>query len=171
MPRFGPLEQTRLFVATLYSDGNIYLKARSRLIAEFGELLSESNTFPWEHSEHYRDELGWPIIRQFLAFNKSIDPLEIREIKLLTNKLEESFSTGKGRAVNLDPGYVTPAKVVLATTKNFVHRIYIGKGIYAEVTLFYNSKEKAYRPHEYTYMDYRRPDYNEFLLSVRADML
>ncbi len=150
-------ERALLFMATLYSDEEFYLQAKERLIKSFGELLFESECLPWVHSEYYRYELGWPITRRFLAFRKRFDTGTIREIKLITNELEEMFSVDDRRKVNLDPGYITEAKVVLATTKNYPHRIYLGSGIFAEVTLFYTKGK--YRPHQFTYLDYGTPEY------------
>lgn len=160
-----PQEKALLFIATLYSENGFFIKAEELLKKEFGEVLFESKPFPWDYSEYYRDELGWPINRQFLAFKKMINPETIREIKLFTNNLEEILSDSDKRKINLDPGYVTLSKVVLATTKNYAHRIYIGKGIYTEVTLFY--KNKSFRPHEFTYKDYQSPEYINFFKQLR----
>jgi len=150
-------ERALLFIATLYSDEGVYRRAKERLIRDFGELSFESERLPWIHSEYYRDELGWPITRRFVAFKKGFDTGAIRDIKLATNALEDAFSVEGRRKINLDPGYITEAKVVLATTKNYPHRIYLGSGIFAEVTLFYTGGR--YRSHRFTYRDYGTPEY------------
>ncbi len=158
-------ERALLFMATLYSDEEFYLKAKEHLINSFGELLFESECLSWVHSEYYRHELGWPITRRFFAFRKRFDTGTIREVKLVTNKLEEMFSVDGRRKVNLDPGYITEAKVVLATTKNYPHRIYLGSGIFAEVTLFYTKGK--YRSHQFTYRDYGTPEYLDIFHKIR----
>ncbi len=154
--RFRP-ERALLFVATLFSEDEVYRRAREDLVRTFGEASLESECLPWVHSDYYRDELGWPIKRRFLGFSEGFSTESIREAKLLTMELEKRFSVEGRRRINLDPGYVTEAKVVLATTKNYPHRIYLGSGIYAEVTLHY--RRGAYRPHEFTYRDYGTPEY------------
>jgi hypothetical protein len=162
----GPPESAILFVATLYPEDQIFSVARSILIKEFGDLLYESEQLPWNYSDYYRNELGWPLFRRFLSFKKIINPELIKDIKLITNGIEERLSINERRSINLDPGYLTMSKVVLATTKNYAHRIYLGKGIYAEVTLMYRGK--GYMPHDFTYRDYRSSDYARFFQRVRG---
>ncbi len=164
-----PPEKALLFTGTLFSDDRVYKWARKRLDELYGPVLFESERLNWEHTDYYRDELGWPIYRRFIAFRRIIDPSEIVEIKLKTNQIEEELSEGGKRRINLDPGYITPSKLVLATTKNYTHRIYLGKGIYGEVTLFY--KKGEFRPHEFTYRDYQSPEYLEIFKSMREKLM
>ncbi|RMG67474.1 MAG: DUF4416 family protein, partial [Nitrospirae bacterium] len=114
-----PPEKALLFTGTLFSDDRVYKWARKRLDELYGPVLFESERLNWEHTDYYRDELGWPIYRRFIAFRRIIDPSEIVEIKLKTNHIEEELSEGGKRRINLDPGYITPSKLVLATTKNY----------------------------------------------------
>ncbi len=158
-------ERALLFIAALYSLEESYTKAKEHLTRSFGELLFESECFPWVHSEYYRNELGWPITRRFLAFKKRFDTGTIRAVKLATIEIEEVLSVDGRRKVNLDPGYITEAKVVLATTKNYPHRIYLGSGIFAEVTLFYTKGK--YRSHQFTYRDYGTPEYLGIFHKIR----
>jgi len=69
------------------------------------------------------------------------------------------------RPLNLDPGYLTEAKLVLASTKDHAHRIYLGRGIYAEVTLHYQNGR--WQSHDWTYPDFQRPDYHLFFSQCR----
>ena len=73
------------------------------------------------------------------------------------------------RPLNLDPGYITPAKLVLASTKDHAHRIYLRDGIYAEVTLSFRGRK--WQPLEWTYPDYRRDDYQRFFTECREWLL
>jgi len=95
---------------------------------------------PWELTDYYSRELGENLGRKFLGFERLIDPERLAGIKSFTNRLEGKFSEGGARRINLDPGYLDSAKLVLPTTKNRDHRIYIGQGIFAEVTLHFRSK-------------------------------
>ena len=90
-------------------------------------------------------------MRTFIFFKDLINRAEIADIKLRTNDIEAVLSTDGKRNVNIDPGYLTLANVILATTKGYSHRIYLGKGIYGEVTLLYKEKDKTFVPNIFTY--------------------
>ncbi|MEK7225507.1 MAG: DUF4416 family protein, partial [Bacteroidota bacterium] len=115
------------------------------------------------------------ISRKFIGFKNLIEPGDIAAIKIHTNKLEEEIgSVGSydvSRAVNLDPGYICKSKLILATTKDYSHRIYLQKGIFAEITLKYNSKSSSYQYQPWTFPDYRTWDYIEFFNNVRNGYL
>jgi len=104
-----------------------------------------------------------------LCFKKLIDPEEIPSIKIWTNKLEDEFKKdGKFnviRPINLDPGYLTQSKLILASTKDYYHRIHLQGGIYAEVTLFYQNGKFENLP--WTYPDYQTEKYKNFFLKAR----
>jgi len=109
------------------------------------------------------------IKRKFISFEKLIDPGELGKIKIWTNEVEEIFSNRsdqeRPRPINIDPGYVGLSKLVLATTKNYSHRVYLGSGIYGEVTLQY--KDGEYKPQPWTYPDYKSEEYLAFFARVR----
>jgi hypothetical protein len=97
-----------------------------------------------------------------------IDPAGLADIKLRTNAIEERYRDGRWgveRPINLDPGYLELGKLVLASTKNHFHRIFLRDGIYAEVTLYY--RDKAFQPFEWTFPDYRSAGYQQFFLDAR----
>lgn len=129
--------------------------------------MMESQPLPWEYSDYYKEELGSPIQRRFLFFRNMINRENLSDIKLATNEIEERLSTGGKRNINLDPGYLTPYNVILASTKNYSHRIYVGKGIFAEVTLIYKDKDDRYQPHLFTYRDYASDEYAEIFSRAR----
>ncbi len=160
-----PIEKAILFSGLLYSDRTIYEKTRQILETKLGEILLESDERDWTHSDYYREELGWPIKRRFLMFYNQINPEHISEIKLITIEIEKELSIESKRKINIDPGYLTLAKIVLVTTKNYAHRIYLKNGIYAEITLIY--KSGTYQPHLFTYPDFRNLETIEFLLKGR----
>ena len=166
MGKAGAAEPGLLFVGALYSNPDVFSESSEILRKTFGEILFTSPPSPWDYSLYYRDELGWPIVRQFLFFRDLIVAGSLPDIKLKTNELEEALSFDNKRRVNLDPGYLTLAKVVLASTKNYSHRIYLDKGIYGEVTLIY--REDTFKPHLFTYRDYRDRDCVDLLVNARA---
>lgn len=161
-------EKALLFTALLFNKDDSLKEARQRLVGLFGKVLFESPTLQWDYSEYYREELGWPIKRHFIFFEGLINSETLPEIKLLTRDIEEALSRDGKRTINIDPGYLTLSKVVLASTKNYSHRIYMGKGIFAEVTLIF--KNKRYQPHLFTYRDYASDTYIEIFMRAREYM-
>ncbi len=168
MGKIKPPEPALLFIGTLYSDNSIFNQALTLLEDNFGNILFLSPSINWNYSSYYKDELGWPIFRQFVFFEDLIDPSTLPEIKIQTNKIEGILSFENKRRINLDPGYLTLSKIVLASTKNYAHRIYLGKGIYAEITLIY--KGGTYIPHIFTYKDYQEKGYIDIFLNMREKL-
>lgn len=108
----------------------------------------------WDFSDYYKKELGNEIFRRFIFFKNLIKQESLPDIKLKTNEIEIRLSTNGKRNINLDPGYLTLSKIILASTKDYSHRIYLRDGIFAEVTLLYNKKEGSFVPNINTYKDY-----------------
>lgn len=159
-------EPAVLFVGTLYCDAEIFKRSKEILEQNFGDILLESPSAVWDYSSYYKDELGWPLFRQFIFFKDLIDPGILSDFKLKTNEVEDALSSEGKRHINLDPGYLTLSKIVLASTKNYAHRIYLDKGIYGEVTLIF--RNGVYTPHDFTYRDYRDGMYIDIFMNVRA---
>lgn len=143
--------------------------AREKLASEWGPLALESEPFAFEETEYYTPSMGPNLRKMFLAFQGLIDPARLPEFKRQTNEWEIAYfqeaGHGESRPLNLDPGYLTEAKLVLATTKDRDHRLYLGQGIYGEVTLHFQRRQ--WQPREWTYADYRRSDYHEFFTRCR----
>lgn len=148
----------KLFIGMLTPDLDLFDGCIDILTREYGLIDLQSEILPWDRTDYYLDEMGPNIYRKFIFFGNLTDAASLAGVKLLTNALEQRFSTGTGktahRRINLDPGYITEAKVVLATTKDFAHRIYIGSGIYAEVTLTYSAAVRSFTAIPHTYPDY-----------------
>ncbi len=163
----------KLIVGILAANQDALICAAAQLIQNFGPTDFSSDIWPFDQTEYYNDQTGDHIIRQFISFQKLIRPADLAKIKLKTNKIEKilakKLKLPLPRPVNLDPGIIEPAKLVLASTKNFSHRIYIGKKIYAEVTLIYDKKQ--WKPFEYTFPDYRQQCYFDYFDKVRTRLL
>ncbi|MHB1293391.1 MAG: DUF4416 family protein [Anaerolineae bacterium] len=155
----------KLVVPMLGLDQDLLAKAEEALSSAYGPIDYRSATLPFAYTNYYEAEFGAGLLRRFVAFRELIDPGRLAAIKRHTNSLEESWSSAGRRRINLDPGYLTQAKLVLATTKNRAHRIYIGQGIFAEVTLMFRSGGVSALP--WTYPDYRSPEYGDILLAIR----
>jgi hypothetical protein len=143
--------------------------ARQRAIEAWGPIALESPRFDFVETHYYDATMGAGLKKVFYAFQRPFAPAELVDIKLTTNRWEEEYAAAGGHAeprpLNLDPGYLTLGKLVLASTKDFAHRIYLSRGIFAEVTLQY--RHHQWRHHEYTFADYRRADYQEFFTRCR----
>lgn len=162
-----------LFCGLLSSAPRRLEDAARALIGSFGPLCERSALLPWDFSRYYAAELGEPLFRQFLFFDQKISPAELASAKLKTRAIElETARTCGGhpcRTVNLDPGYLAPAKVVLATTKDYAHRVYLSRGIFAEVALFYRQHSFQSLPH--TYPDFRTDAYLQIFNAARRRIL
>jgi hypothetical protein len=144
--------------------------ARSRAVEAWGPLALESPTFTFSETDYYEPTMGTGLRKVFFAFAEPFDPAELADRKLQTNQWEAEYARcgpqPEPRPLNLDPGYLTLAKLVLASTKDHSHRIYLGRGIYAEVTLYY--KHRQWQVREWTFADYRRDDYQQFFSQCRT---
>ncbi|MBI3593003.1 MAG: DUF4416 family protein [Nitrospirae bacterium] len=166
-----PPEKALLLAGTLFSNEDYYIKAQQALEEAFGEIIMESPVIKWDFSNHYKDELGEPVYRKFIFFRNLVEQDKLASIKLITHEIENSLSTNGKRNINLDPGYLTLAKLVLASTKDYSHRIYLTDGIYAEVTLAYNKGKGRFLPNPNTYRDYHDERYQKIFSMARALLL
>jgi hypothetical protein len=142
----------KLIIGLLMKDRTLIEPLIVELCASFGPLDLVSAWMPFDYTTYYEPEMGAPLVRRMLAFKKLIRQSELPAIKLTTNRLEETYSQHGKRRVNIDPGYLLLERLVLASGKNFSHRIYIGQGIYADLTLIY--RHGAFEKLPWTYPDY-----------------
>ncbi|MFH1645210.1 MAG: DUF4416 family protein [Candidatus Omnitrophota bacterium] len=168
MAELKKVHPVKLICGILTGEESLITESQKLLSHYFGSIDYKSRILDFNSTDYYAKEMGTPLLRCFFSFKKLIHPAKLAKIKLITNKLEKKVSScskaGK-RIVNIDPGYMHPAKLVLASAKNFSHRIYIGRQIYAETTLIY--KGGAFRVLEWTYPDYKTKDYLEIMESIR----
>jgi hypothetical protein len=168
----GQVQPPRLvtpLVALLFGRDEDYPSARDALEGLFGPRELESPVYPFTFTDYYRPTMGSALRRRFITFDRLADPAALADWKLATNALEARFAAASAgalpRPVNLDAGYLTAAKLVLASTKDFAHRLYLREGIFAEITLSFRGG--AWVAHEYTFPDYRSGLYDAFLRQAR----
>jgi len=153
------------------------LLARADLGAALVEHLAEyfgppdlvGPWWPFDATAYYTSEMGPDLGRRLVSFLHLADPARLAAWKVFTNELEQAFSLGERRLVNLDPGYVARERLVLATGKNYSHRIYLDHGIYGDLTLVYS--QGSFRPLPWSYPDYSRGELPALLTSVRQKYL
>ena len=172
MGAIGQFNPVKLFIGVLVSHKKLMPEAEHRLTAAYGPIDHRSGVIPFDFTDYYEAEMGDIIDRAFFSFERLIEADQLPEIKRQTNQLEGELAsllvqpgTKVNRPVNLDPGYLEQAKVILASTKNFYHRIYLGGGIFGEVTMHF--KNNTYQFFPWTYPDYQSKDYQDFFLRMR----
>lgn len=158
-------------VSSRYDEALVW--GRERMVAACGPVVLVSEPFDFTETAYYEPTMGTGLKKQFFAFERLIDPGELAGIKRMTNAWEAEYAAlgrhAETRPVNLDPGYITPAKLVLASTKDHAHRLYMSGGIYAEITLTF--RQRRWQAMEWTYPDYQRDDYQRFLTRCREWLL
>lgn len=163
----------KLFVGMLSANVMLLQEAEKMLVERFGPVELRSDLLPFDYTDYYAPSMGPDLLRRLIGFSRPVAAPSLVEIKLLTNEVEEQLARRPNmaapRPVNLDPGYLTPAKVVLATTKDYAHRIYLNRGIYAEVTLHYH--RGRYESWPWTYPDYRTEPFQQFFLHLRRQLV
>ncbi len=162
---FSPV---KLICGIIASEVSIFDKAQNRLEDLYGLVDLVSPLIDFDFTDYYEKEMGKNLKRQFLSFKRLIPPESLSEIKLQTNKLEEELRREERvsrRVANLDPGYLTMSSLIMATTKNYAHRIPLQSGIYSHLELLFTRKE--IRTLSWTYPDYKTEEYQGFFREAR----
>jgi hypothetical protein len=131
----------------------------------FGLIDWISPELLFDRTQYYAREMGWPLHRRFISFSQLVPADHLVEIKLKTNGIEDHHRLEGNRLVNIDPGIISPERLILATGKNYVHRVYLSKGIYADLTLIF--QKGSFRPVKWTYPDYATPAIIGFFNKIR----
>ncbi|GIW43111.1 MAG: GTP-binding protein [Candidatus Binatia bacterium] len=153
----------------LINDLELLGEVESRLHELFGAIEDRTSLEPWQHSAYYAPDMGWRLWRGWYSFTSLASPERLAEWKLATNELESQFAVSGHRRINADPGYLALLKMVLASTKDAPHRVYLRSGIFAEVTLVF--ERGAFRPLPHTYPDYASANALDFFSRVRQRYL
>jgi hypothetical protein len=160
MGRISEFNKVKLFCGLIFGETAVAEKAKTELAARFSWIDSQSALVPFTATDYYRVEMGEPLFRQFVSFGGLQDPEKLPEIKFFTNRLEERFLNAGKRTVNLDPGYLSDANVIIATGKNHFHRVPLRRGIYAHLEYVLKNKQLEFLP--WTYPDFKQEEYLVF---------
>ena len=155
----------KLIVGIIARDRGLFEPLSAGLADRFGAVDMISSWLPFDYTTYYTPEMGSPLFRRLVTFKKLIPQDALAGIKLQTNQMEQSLVINDRRRVNIDPGYLLYERFVLASGKNFSHRIYIGRGIYADLTLIYQRGDFQKLP--WTYPDYADEPMLELLRQIR----
>lgn len=168
MAEAKPFAHAKLIVGIISSEDRLFSGAEKRLASLYGPIDLKSPFFPFTTTDYYDRQMGKDLRRLFLSFASLIPPASLSGIKLRTNSLEEEMrkaSAGKTRPVNIDPGIMTRSALIMATAKDFAHRIPLRLGIYAHLELLF--AKNAVRLLPWTYPDFRQDGYQNFFLEAR----
>ncbi len=169
MGEIKPTLPIKLFIAITYNDIAVYSQVRKILQKKYGQIDQACNYDFSAFTRFYRKEMGDALHKTIVSFQPLIEKDETYWLKHYSNNLELEFANqiddSKKRNVNIDPGYLTEAKIILLTTKNYAHRIYIGQGIFAEITLTY--RKDSFTTNSWTYPDYKSEQVIHYFNDVR----
>jgi hypothetical protein len=166
---FAPV---KLVCGVIYGDASLYDRARALLVDAHGPIDSESPVSDFDLTAYYEKAMGPGLKRRFMSFVRLAAPDRLADIKVGTNRLEEKIRQehgGSPRAVNIDPGYLTASALVMATAKDFSHRIPLAHGIYAHLEFLFTKTDVRFL--EWTYPDMRRDVLRRFFLDLRRTYL
>jgi hypothetical protein len=155
----------KLVIGVFTKNKKIIEHLALKLSGQFGQIDLVSSWLDFNYTNYYKPEMGSPLARRMFAFKPLIEQAALADIKIATNRIEQTYSTVGRRQVNVDPGYLLHERFVLASGKNFSHRIYIGLGIYADLTLIY--QKGSFQKLPWTYPDYTDQAMICFLDQVR----
>jgi hypothetical protein len=163
----GKPDGVKIFLALLFSSEEQRDTALAAVCGVLGEIEDSCGPVAFDYTGYYTPEMGSGLRKSYYIFKRLALRDELARLKVFTNSLESQFLCDGNRRINLDPGYLTRDKLVLATTKDFFHRLYLSDGIFAEVTLHFKSKNIC-RYFSWTYPDYRDEGFQRFILKSRA---
>ncbi len=158
-------KKVKLVIGFIFKDADALKKAVAIAVKKRGCIDVESDIFDFRDTDYYKKEFGDGLKRKFIGMNRLVSPENIYTLKVEANKAEKILSKAGKRLINIDPGYVTESKLILLTTKDHGHRVYLGRGIYAEITLKF--QRGSFTPLETTYPDYRREEHINFFNNAR----
>jgi len=156
MSRPAEADDVKLITSLFSAQQDLIDDVMADLVSRFGPSDWTSPILPFDRTRYYAREMGWPLYRRFVSFDNLIRPEQIVDIKLTTNDIEARHLEDGRRRINIDPGYVSLERLILATGKNYTHRVYLAKGIHADLTLIYH--KGSFSPLGWTYRDYADPD-------------
>jgi hypothetical protein len=152
MSKPSTAEQVKLIFSLFAKEAAIIKETIETLSSLYGQPDFISAILPFDYTDYYCAEMGHGLVRRFLSMEKLIRPEKLPDIKLATNEIEDKLVSNVQRRINIDPGYISKAHLILATGKSYTHRPYLRDGIYADLTLVYQGKKFCSLP--WTYPDY-----------------
>lgn len=165
MGKIKPYPPVKLVAAIAASDLDLWPECKQKLESLYSGIDIAMDWYDFHHTDYYLLKMGTNLKKRMISFRELVLAEKLPDIKLATNQLEAEFAKAGKRRLNIDPGYICTPKLVLATTKDFSHRIYLKGGIFGDIHLKY--QKGSFRAQEWTYPDYREPEVIGFFNRVR----
>ncbi len=159
----------KLIMGLLFRESDVQQRVLDILDERYGPLDMLTEPIPFSYTTYYDREMGAGLLRQMASFENLVEMGALPDIKLTTNQIESEMAVSGQRTINLDPGILTEERLVLASGKNFTHRIYLRNGIYADLTLIY--RKGAFHPFPWTYVDYQEPLFLHFFRALKRKLM
>jgi hypothetical protein len=166
MAKMMPARPVTLIIGVIFADEDLLEGLEIELQHLFGSIDLRSPVYDFDVTDYYREEMGEALKRIFYSFADLIGPETLVDVKVASNKVEGRFTADGRRRVNIDPGYMDFYKLVLASNKYLGQKIYLGKGVYADPTLYY---DKGWKPYDWGFPDFKSGRYDRFLSQVRTE--
>jgi hypothetical protein len=166
MGKIKPYPPVKYFAAITFTAGNYLVDLYGALENLFSAIDHKSEIFDFDQfTSYYQSEMGKSLQKQIISFKTLLPAEQLPALKIATNSIEENFLLNGKRTINVDPGYLTAARMVLATTKDYDHRIYLGMGIFGD--LHYRFRSGHFRFNEWTYPDYQQENILHYFEELR----
>ncbi len=165
MPEYRTPPKVKLIIAVTFQNEQQLKDVIEYLTGEFGGIDRKTDIFTFDHTDYYEEEMGNGLFKVFLSFAELVDRGRLAEFKIISNRYEEETALEGKRTVNIDPGYIGEANLILASTKNFNHRVYLGNGIYGDCNMVF--EEGEFRALPWTYADYKEEKHRGFFKEAR----
>ena len=166
MSRRAVPPRAKLLASVIYRDEERFAEARGLFAERIGAVERVSDRLPFDFTEYYAREMGAPLVRRFVVAADLVARDALAGVKDAAERIEDALAVGGRRTVNIDPGLLTEENFILATGKNYSHRVYLRDGVFADLTLVY--ERGAYRALPWTYPDYGSEPVRAFLAEVRS---
>jgi len=157
--------QVKLISSLFSAEKDLLEEIINELSKIFGDIDWISPDLFFDRTRYYAKEMGWPLHRRLVSFLELLPADSLVESKIKTNGLEQQYLDDRDRRVNIDPGFISAERLVLATGKNYIHRIYLSKGIFADLTLIF--QKGSFRPLKWTYPDYTEAEMIAYFNEIR----
>jgi hypothetical protein len=162
----------KLICGLIASKNDVFSKTEERLVSLYGKLDHKSPHIDFDCTDYYEKQMGSSLKRKFISFSPLYSPEELSEIKTRTNNLEQEMREdlqSLQRIINIDPGFLTASSLIMATAKDFAHRVPLQRGIYAHLEFLFGKNDIRTLP--WTYPDFKKKAYQIFFLEVRKTYL
>ncbi len=165
MAKCSPPFPVKYFIAIMFHSPNVLKTTCEILITKWGSIDYTGEDHLFDVTNYYEPEMGTPLLRRLISFENLMCPTVLIDMKLACNHIENELAINGKRTVNLDAGYLDHNKVLLASAKEAGQKVYLDKGIYADLSGRY--KNGKYQPFEWSFPDFKDGRYDKELLTIR----